>query len=290
MAWRRSRIGLGIAAGMVLVFMLSAWVVYRDDAPRRVSTETNPASTAAVGSVTSKCQGEIEYSVDAEDAVVRGDAYLNGVNGYNLSCARLAYEHAISLNPTGSAFAWHQLGRTHFLSGNYESAIEKFEMQQKYFGDTLPNVHYMLGLTYGYRARKTNNAEDWVRAEEAFKTYVALDTRSPWARTDLAWVYFAQGKFEEMKEPVEQGLIENPTHPWLLNMYGLALMNTDDTEGAHAYFKAALTSARTLTPVDWGRAYPGNDPSTWDKALRDMVALIEKNMQLTAPPQEEVPS
>jgi len=212
--------------------------------------------------------------------VVRAQSYFNGDNGYDVVCARAGFERALEIDPKGSKIAWHQLGRLDFLQGSFTAALMKFDTQISYFGDEVANVHYMRGLTYGFRARRTGSTDDWVHAEEAFRTYIALDPTSPWARTDLAWVLFSEGKFQDMKVPLEEGLLENPNHPWLLNMYGLALLNTGDREGAVLYFKAAQHFADKLSLEDWGNAYPGNDPAVWGRGLEAMRESIEKNMAI----------
>jgi hypothetical protein len=69
-----------------------------------------------------------------------------------------------------------------------------------------------------------------------------------------------------------------PEQPWLLNMYGLALLNTDDKDGARMFFEEALYLTKKLTPEDWGKAYPGNDPSVWSVGLAEMTSSIEENL------------
>ncbi len=226
------------------------------------------------------CQDEMLDMQTSEDAVARAQSYFNGENGYDVVCARAGFERALALDPKGSEIAWHQLGRLDFLEGSFTSALLKFDTQIEYFGNKVPNVHYMKRLTYGFRARRTNSTDDWASAEKSFRTYIALDPHSPWARTDLAWVLFSEGKFQDMKVPLEEGLLENPNHPWLLNMYGLALLNTGDREGAVLYFKAAQHFANFLSLEDWGRAYPGNDPTMWGQGLENMKNSIEKNLAL----------
>lgn len=199
---------------------------------------------------------------------------------YDLSQARQYYEAALKDNPRGSNTAWYQLGRIDFLEGKFDAAIEKFNRQIEYFGDETKPVYYMLGLTYGYRARREGSFGDWPKAEDNFSRYLELDPESPWAKVDLAWIYFSQGKFAEMIPVLEKGLETHPENPWLLNMYGLALLNTGETEEARQRFALARLFAVKLTPADWGRSYPGNDPSAWADGLREFQTAIEKNIEL----------
>lgn len=219
-----------------------------------------------------------------EDPFLRGQYYFNqdeNPNGpYDLVKAREAYTAALEESPNGYPLAWYQLGRIDFLEGKFVAALYKFDSQIEQFGDVSPNVYYMIGLTNGFKARVTQNEDDWLAAEEGFKTFLTYVPESPWARTDLAWVYFAQGKFESMLPLLEAGLQTHPAHPWLLNMYGLALLNTQRHEEALQYFRAAAEEAAKLTPEVWGRAYPGNNPSEWSAGLDSFRAAIQKNIEL----------
>ncbi len=236
-----------------------------------ISEEPSCAVAAMIGELTTP--GE---------AVRVGDSYLGEGTEYDLLCARMAFERSIALDPRGHLRAWHQLGRVDFLEGDFDAAIENLANQFTYFGDELPNVHYMLGLTYGYRARKYGNVWDWKRAEDEFRRFISINATSPWARTDLAWVLFAQGKYEEMKPVLEEGLSSDPTSPWLLNMYGLALMNTGNKASAHQAFVDALRYTEAVLPEQWGRAYPGNDPRTWAGGLAEMRESLQKNIDLSS--------
>ena len=218
------------------------------------------------------------------DSFLLGQYYFNHdedpAGPYDLEKARHYYKQAIADNPKGNVLLWHQLGRIDFLEGEFEAAIYKFNKQLEYFGEELPNVHYMLGLTYGYQARQEGGDNTWQQAEEHFMTYLTYDPQSPWARVDLAWVYFAQGKYEEMLEPLEVGLTHHPDNAWLLNMYGLALLNNGKKEKAGRYFEWAKEAAAKLTVADWGQSYPGNDPTVWEQGLSEFREVIEKNIAL----------
>lgn len=218
------------------------------------------------------------------DPFQRGQYYFNYENSpdgpYDLEKARHYYEEAIRASSTQYAFAWYQLGRIDFLEGEFNAAIYNFNKQVEHFGDATPSVYYLLGLTYGYKASERDNARDWAKAEQGFLDYLAYDPESPWARTDLAWVYFAQGKYEEMLPVLEKGLEIHPEHPWLLNMYGLAFLNLGAYEKAHRTLLEAQTFAAEVTVEDWGQAYPGNDPARWHEGLAEFNYLIQKNIDI----------
>lgn len=268
---------------LVLIVILSFGFISGAQLGARLVQDIFKGGTAVVvasvpGMKQRTCGSEIVAITRATKAVALGNAYFGGSKEYDLVCARAAYAQASVLDSHASPVLWHQYGRVDFLESRFDGAIEKFNRQVDYYGDEIPNVHYMLGLTYGYKARKTGQAIFWKRAEEEFTKYILLDSRGPWARVDLAWVYFAQGKFEEMKPVLEKGLAMHPDHPWLLNMYGLSLLNTEDKEGAKLYFEAAVRSVKKLTIADWGAAYPGNNPAQWEGGLQEMIRLYEANL------------
>lgn len=205
--------------------------------------------------------------------------YADGA--YDLKAARRFYEQALLEDPKGNDLAWYQLGRIDFLEGNFNAAIHKFEKQLEYFDEIHPQVRYMLGLTYAYRARQNGSEVDWDKAALQFEKFLVVLPASPWGRTDLSWIYFSQGKYEKMIPVVSEGLNYHPHNPWLLNMYGLALLNTGDRDKARLQFIAAKEHSTNLTPSDWGRSYPGNDPDAWAEGLEEFRRLLDFNIALT---------
>lgn len=206
---------------------------------------------------------------------------------YDLVLARQYFTEAARLDPTLNEQLWYQFGRLEFIEGKFDEALAKFETQIEHFGEKQPNVLYMKGLTYGYKARQTNDAQDWRQAELAFINFLPHASTSPWTRTDLAWVYFSQGKYEEMKPVLEGGLASHPHNPWLLNMYGLAQLNTGEAEEAQTTFLKAHTAASQLKEEDWGAAYPGNHPDLWGDGLQEFKSIIAKNMELARSSSQE---
>lgn len=225
------------------------------------------------------------HTPNTDDPFELGQYYFNhgdSADGtYDIEKARQYFEQAVAEDPKVDLLAWHQLGRIDFLKGDFESALFHFHKQIEYFSDELPNVYYMIALTYGYQARIERVFEAWDKAESNFKKYLTYDPKSPWARVDLAWVLFAQGKYEEMKGPLEIGLLHHPDNPWLLNMYGLALLNTGEKAKANSYFSWALNEANKLTEAEWGRSYPGNDPAIWGRGLEEFRSIVAGNLELT---------
>lgn len=242
------------------------------------------ATAEALSAVTSR---SVQYSLEATatmTAFERGQYYFNADDDpsgpYDLMRARQAYVEAVTASSTGNVLAWYQLGRIDFIEGKFDLALAKFGKQQEYFGDTVPNVYYMIGLTYGFKARRTNDPSDWQKGIEAFERYITFEPVVPWPRVDLSWIYFSQGRFEEMIPILEEGLNYSPENPWLLNMYGLALLNTGKNEEALSAFKLADTYVSDMTEEMWGKSYPGNNPSDWGAGLASFKDVIKKNIEL----------
>lgn len=204
----------------------------------------------------------------------------NPTGPYDLKKAQHYYEKAIGEDPKGNNALWYQSGRIDFINGNFDRALQKFNRQVEYFGDQVPNVYYMLGLTYGYKARISNDPNDWAMAEKNFDTSLEYFYDAPWTYVDLSWLYFSQGKFQEMKPLLEKGLSYHSNNPWLLNMYGLALLNTGDKAMSKEYFSFAIELTNKMSVEQWGKSYPGNDPRRWNEGLSEFKGMLNKNLAL----------
>jgi tetratricopeptide (TPR) repeat protein len=223
--------------------------------------------------------------LEGSSSFEKGQYYFNhgplADGTYDLAIAQAYFEKAIQEDPKSEPLLWYQSGRIDFLEGDFDQALKKFQMQLELFGDAVPSVHYMIGLTYGYKARQTGSSADWQKAEEGFEKAIEHFGKAPWPYVDLAWLYFSQGKFAEMKPLLEKSFLVESNNPWLLNMYGLALLNTGDKELAHEYFLFAQDEAALLTVEDWAKSYPGNNPELWDDGLLEFQTLIAKNVALS---------
>lgn len=201
---------------------------------------------------------------------------------YDIEKARYYYEQSIEEDPQGSVLHWYQLSRINFIQGDLGKAIFALEKQEEYFGDQIPNVHYMKGLVHGFRAERHGQERDWQQAEESFQTFLEFKPNSPWARIDLAWVYFAQDKFSKMftvLDPVKNTERENP---WWLNMYGLAYLHTGEPDKAWYLFREAEKYVNNLTVEDWARVYPENNPADWPQGLQEFQTAVRDNVAIAA--------
>lgn len=124
-----------------------------------------------------------------------------------------------------------------------------------------------------------------MRDSSLFDKWLDFSCRqNEWAGyNDLAWLYFQLGDYEKTLSVSESGLQNSSDNAWLLNMHGLALHNLGRSEEAKEYFDRAKKRVDTLTPEDWGRAYPGNDPAIYAEGLARMREAIEHNLSLAPP-------
>ena len=206
-----------------------------------------------------------------------GNYYFNWdfEGAYDLETARFYYQEALTHDQSISG-PWYQLGRIDFLEGDFSAAILKFDQQIAAHPDTedvfFDRAHYMRGLTYGYMRQFTLAERDFMELLER------SGEDAHWAYyVDLGWIYFSQGKFEELGDVSSEGVMRYPDNPWILSNLGLALMNLGYVEAAPV-FAFALEEAQKLTVSDWERAYPGNDPRLASQGLSEMVAAIEENL------------
>ncbi len=222
---------------------------------------------------------------------------------YDYATAKKYFRRALELNPR-ERLAWYGIGMAAFTNGHFYTALESFNSELEILKDPLYEhtnvddtpVLYMISLTNGF-------IKNFELAANGFTHLIEINANDPrsWAYyTDLAWVYFQQGKFEEIKEIMEGGILlgddsvpnnerevdvggyaRYPDNPWVLNMYALALHNLGETERAHELLLHAYEEVQKLTTDDWVRAYPGNDPEIAPVGLEDFMSTIRKNIDIT---------
>lgn len=216
-----------------------------------------------------------------DDPFLRGEYYFNSDNApdgvYDLERAAYYYGKAVTETPEKYPLAWYQLSRVMFVQGRFYESLRYLDKQEQYFGDAVPNIYYMRGLVYGFLAKDSGTEMYWDRAAENFKKFLAHQPESVFGYIDLSWIYFAQGKYDEMLETV--GPFRDSDNPWIQNMYGLALLNTGKSAEACVVFTKADTDAVALTLHEWGRVYPGNDPVLWEPGLDSFRAAVKENKE-----------
>ena len=199
-----------------------------------------------------------------------GNFYL-GEKAHDLQKAEKYFKQAGWLGYPSPAYIYFGLSRVYFFEGRYNKAIEAINETLR-LDSSIPNSYYMRGLIYGYKGSLQESERDFAR-------FLKLKPESWAGANDLAWIYFRQGKFEEVKNVVKNALGYNPDNPWLLNSLGVAFLNLGDKEGAKDAFEKSLSGFKAMTPVEWGKAYPGNDARYHAQGLSSTISAIEKNIR-----------
>jgi tetratricopeptide (TPR) repeat protein len=215
----------------------------------------------------------------AEDAFQCGNHYFDvfGPSDYNATKAEYYFGRATEIDPT-LPDEWHQYARTAFLRGDFAAALYRINKQFEMRGDELMASYYIRGLIEGY-------SYDYSDAEKDFLKFLQWDRGNWAANNDLAWVYFAQGKYAQVTKLIHGfATTAKPANPWLLTTDAMSLYNLGDSTGAYKELLAARDAAATLTDADWIHSYPGNDPAVagvgldaFRKTIDDDIALVEKD-------------
>ena len=103
---------------------------------------------------------------------------------------------------------------------------------------------------------------------------------SQWARVDLSWIYFSLRDFPSMIAILQPVYDEQQDNPWVLNMYGLALLNTGQTAEAVEHLTRANELVGGVTAQEWGDVYPGNSPADWEVGVAEFRSAVGLNLEL----------
>ncbi len=207
---------------------------------------------------------------NADLAFTIGEYYFNH-GDYDIAQAKQYYERAIVLRPDFLE-AHYQLGRIHFINGKFQSALDEIHIALG-LNPEFKQAYYMYGLINGY-------AGDPDQAIYGFSEFIKRDDFNWAGYNDLAWIYFQKGDYVKTKEVAAKGLEKAYGNPWLNNIYGVALLNLGEKEAARTALSTALESISLMTPNDWGRSYPGNNPSIYSQGLAETRKTIEHNLAL----------
>ena len=201
--------------------------------------------------------------------------YYFGVYGsenYDVKKAERYFEKTIALDPS-TPDVWHQYARTAFLRGDFAVALFRINQQLERRGDELMAAYYIRGLIYGY-------AKNYEMAEKDFLKFLEWSPTNWAANNDLAWIYFAQGKYKEAAAQVEPMLLRDPYNVWILVMHAMAVYNLGDVATAKRELTLAKHAAQGLEERHWMLAYPGNDPRLASEGLTNFREAIERNLVL----------
>ncbi|OGI30349.1 MAG: hypothetical protein A3G09_02655 [Candidatus Moranbacteria bacterium RIFCSPLOWO2_12_FULL_48_12] len=202
-----------------------------------------------------------------------GDYYF-GQGAYDVTQAKRYFQATIALNERYPR-AHYQLSRISFIQGNLNRALKEIDRELELYPD-FKRSYYIRGLTYGYRKELEKAAAD-------FEEFLRWKPESWASHNDLAWIYFQMGEYEKALRTAEEGLQYYSLNAWLLNSQGVALLNLERKDEARLAFEKALPLAMAMSPLEWGRAYPGNNPEIYPEGLASMQESIKKNLELIGP-------
>lgn len=192
---------------------------------------------------------------------------------YDIDMSQAFFELADESKDKNTIWLDYQLSRIHFIRGNLTTAIDYANRELVGHPDNC-RTHYIRGLAYAYMDTDTS-------LDKAISDFEQFNTCFPgtWAgHNDLAWFWFRKGNMEKVISVAEEVTKKYPDNPWIQNTYGTALMNVGRYEEAKTALDAAKKTADNMTKEAWGVAYPGNDPSIYDKGLNAMRESINNNL------------
>ena len=206
-----------------------------------------------------------------------GDVFFgSNVYTYSLPLARFFYRQSIlfdSSNDIPPLYSHYQLGRIAFLEGKFDTALDYFDTEQKFHPDNY-KVYYMRGLTLGYENR--NYAA--IASFEEFNRLVP----NTWAGiNDEAWLLYKVGDLKKARNLVEAEYQKGNMSPWILNTYGVILLNEGECEAAGLVLAIGQSNALAMNKEAWGRAYPGNSPQVYQNGLDAMRETFAENIKLS---------
>lgn len=210
-------------------------------------------------------------NTDADLYFAIGSSYFGEGKIYDVEKAKNFFLQVQKLDDR-YPIAHYQLARVYFIEGNFYPALSEINRELELYPD-FKRSYYVRGLIYGYMRQFDLAAAD-------FKEFLLFKPESWAAHNDLAWIYFQMGAYDKALATVEEGLIGSPQNMWLLNSRGVALLNLGRKEEARKSLALALAIVNMTTPEQWGRSYPGNNPSIYGEGLEAMKLSIQKNIAL----------
>ncbi len=200
-----------------------------------------------------------------------GNYYFGHGKTYDVQKAKKAFAAALRLRPDFPE-AHYQLGRIHFIEGKFIMALAEIRETLRFAPD-FKKSYYMYGLINGY-------AGDLDEAVYGFNEFIKRDDFNWAGYNDLAWIYFKKGDYQKTKETAKAGLQYAARNPWLNTVYGTALLNLGEIEKAREVLQIALEESEKMSEKDWGKAYPGNNPTIYKQGLEEMRSAIRHNLDL----------
>ena len=194
---------------------------------------------------------------------------------YDIDMAQTFFELADESKDKNIMWLDYQLSRIHFIRGDLTTAIAYADRELVTHPDNC-RTNYIRGLAYAYQDTESS-------LDKAIENFERFNMCFPgtWAgHNDLAWFWFRKGNMDKVIEVAEEVTNKYPDNPWIQNTYGTALMNVGRYTEAKMALEAAKKTADNMTEDAWGIAYPGNDPSIYNKGLDAMRKSIDENLAI----------
>lgn len=214
----------------------------------------------------------IDRLVSNDDPAIlfqKGEYYFGG-GAYDIDRAERYYEIVRRISNDTYPGARYQLSRIAFIKGELAKALLEINAEITQYPN-FKRSYYVRGLIYAYQ-------KNFVLAEKDFLEFLSWKKDSWAGWNDLAFVYFSQGDFDRAAAAAWSGLALFPENVWLNNSVGAALLNKGDFWRAVYYLEKAKEGVMRMSPLDWGAAYPGNNPLVYEEGLAAMKASIEGNL------------
>jgi tetratricopeptide (TPR) repeat protein len=198
-----------------------------------------------------------------------GSSHMGGGSTYDRGLAERFVSAAIELDEQ-LPYAHYQRARLYFLDERYAKAIIEVNKELEY-NPNFSRSYYLRGLIHGYNGQYTEAAAD-------FAEFIKRKPEEWAGYADRAWVLFQLGDYQGVLETME-AILPKTRNAWLLNAYGVALLNTEREEAALEALLEAQDLASRMTPEMWGMAYVGNDPRIYRAGLEEMRKNIDENIE-----------
>lgn len=236
------------------------------------------ASLCYVGAVVLLLAGIFCFSlvrgIMAQKLVAQGNYYFNG-GAYNLEKAAKYYKAAAFVDREAS-YPHYQLARVLFVKADFNEARAEIDKALKLNPEN-KRAYYVRGLIDGYDG-------DWKSAVEDFRKFVEWAPKEWAGYNDLAWAYYESKDYQKAADVASKGLEVAPNNVWLLNGLGVSLQALGKGDEAKAVLSRAAELAQKITPVDWEKAYPGNDTQTAEWNLAQFRTDVNYNLSLASNP------
>lgn len=209
------------------------------------------------------------YAKDAKILLSLSGQYMGRGDTYDLVQSQQYLTAALKIDPQ-VPFGNYQQARIHFIQARFPEAIKAVNQEILYYPD-FSRSYYLRGLIFGYDKKLSESASD-------FQEFIQREPLEWAGYVDLSWVLFQMGDYGGIKATIEQ-ILPNTRNAWLLNAYGVALLNLGEGEAALKALNEAKERVTKMTPEQWGNAYIGNNPQIYEIGLAGMQLNIDENIE-----------